>query len=351
MFWHHICLSEFIRNEHHPLLNSRFSLRPKPEKLPLPMNITPLAGQHMAVEHFRNLLFHIQLGGGSFNDMLAFVKSSQHLHYYKSLNDQDPSLLRQLMAREHVLEAKRLKARRSEAMESLKRALELDPKCPEACLEMGNLCDVPEKAMMWYQRAMQYTEDIVGPKRLVQLLEDFRKFPWKQVELYTYLKAKACLAERLFLSGYYEEAIFHFQELLTWNPADDLQVRQMLLAAYLHQNQLKESAYLLHEYKGDWSAVWYFCKAFHRFKLMGDNSASRRSLVRAYRRNLWVPIFLFGLMDSNDLHGQDSESTHDLVYKIGTKAEAHACIRIIAPVFYDDSEMVDWAWKILKESV
>lgn len=315
------------------------------------MNITPLAGQKLAVEHFRNMLFHIQLDGGSFNEMLAFIKSSQNLQHYKILREQDPGLVRQLMAREHVLEAKKLKDQTEEAVKRLEHALELDPTCPEACLEMGNLCEVPEKAMMWYQRAMKFTELNIGKERLKELLAEFRKTPWKQVELYTFLKAKACLAERLFLSGYFEVAILHFREILEWNPSDDMQVRQMLLAAYLIQNQLKNSAYLLREYKGDWSAAWYFCKAFHRYKLMGDNSASRRSLIKAFHRNLWVPIFLFGLLDTRQLELDKASPEQDMIFKVGSKSEAMACIRIIAPAFYQDPEMVEWVWKILKASV
>ncbi len=315
------------------------------------MNITPRAGRKLAVEHFKNMLFHIQLDGGSFNELLAFVKSKQHLTHYNALRKEDPGLLRQLMAREHVLHAKEKSDRLEDARQILDQALELDPLCPEACLEMGNLCEHPEKAMMWYQRAMKNTETTMGKERLDQLLIEFRKAPWKQVELYTFLKAKACLGERLFLSGYYEVAILHLRELLDWNPADDLQVRQMLLAAYLHQDQLKHSAYLLREFKGDWSAVWYFCKAFHRYKLMGDNAASRRSLVRAFRRNLWVPIFLFGLMDSKQTAPASAGTAEEMVPKVGSRAEALACIRIIAPVFYEDTEMVEWAWKILKASV
>lgn len=315
------------------------------------MNITPLAGRQPAVEHFRNLLFHIQLDGGSYNEMLAFIKSNQNLSYYKALREQDPGLLRQLMAREHVLEAKKQKGGQAEAIRMLNQALELDPNCPEACLEMGNLCEVPEKAMMWYQRAMNYTEVNIGKERLNDLLNEFRKAPWKQVELYTYLKAKACLAERLFLSGYFDVAILHFRELLQWNPGDDMEVRQMLLAAYLTQNRLKDSALLLREFKGDWSAAWYFGKAFHRYKLMGDNTASRKSLIRAFQRNLWVPIFLFGLMDTRKLEEQRPDTAQEMVFKVGSKAEALSCIRIIAPVFYEDAEMVEWAWKILKDSV
>ncbi len=315
------------------------------------MNISPLAGRRPAIEHFRNMLFHLQMDGGSFNEMLAFIKSNQNLKYYNALREQEPTLLRQLMAREHVLEAKKQKEQIEEAIKMLNQALELDPQCPEACLEMGNLCHTPEKAMMWYQRAMKYTEAGIGKERINELLAEFRMAPWKQVELYTYLKAKACLAERLFLSGYYEVAILHLRELLQWNPSDDLQVRQMLLAAYLLQNQLKDSALLLREFKGDWSAAWYFCKAFHRFKLMGDNTASRRSLIRAFQRNLWVPIFLFGLMDTKKFEATPPGTSEEMVPRVGSKAEALACIRIIAPVFYEDTEMVEWAWKILKASI
>lgn len=315
------------------------------------MNITPLAGQKLAVEHFRNLLFHIQLDGGSFNEMLAFIKSSHSIQNYQMLREQEPSLVRQMIAREHVLEAKKASSQPKIALDFLHKSLELDPYCPEACLEMGNLSDTAEKAMMWYQRAMKNTEKALGKDRLNHLLSEFRNTPWKQVELYTYLKAKACLAERLFLSGHFDIAILHFKEILEWNPGDDLQVRQMLLVAYLNQNQLKDAAYLIRDFKGDWSASWYYSKAFHRYKLMGDNTASRRWLIRAFQRNLWVPVYLFGLMEIKSNENSKNNLRQEMVYKIGSKAEALDCIRKIAPLFYNDQGMVDWTWNILKASV
>lgn len=191
------------------------------------------------------------------------------------------------------------KARRSAsqeaALEHLRTALESDPQCPEACLELAVLAASPEAAMMWYQRSMEATAKLLGPEMMAELMQDFKANPWKQVETHTWFKAKVSLSEKLFRNGYYETAAVHFRELLDLNPADDLELRPYLLTSLLCENRLCEANDLIRKYTNESSAKWLFLKAFLRFKEQGDTRSSRRTLATALaKRNLWVSVFLIG---------------------------------------------------------
>ncbi len=313
------------------------------------MNIDPLSRGLEELEQFRNKLFYLQLQGSSLADILQFLKHEGHLDLWQRLEASDPALLRRMLAREHVLQARH--SRSGAARDLLTKAIELDPECPEACLELGRLADTPEAAMMWYQRAMEQTERMLGKERLQHLLDEFRKTPWRQTELHTFLKAKACLAERLFRSEHYAEAADHLRELIDWNPSDDLCVRHLLLVSYLQIGRLKEAAYLIRLYRGDWSVSWYYAKAFHRFLLMGDSSASRRWLLRAFHRNLWMAVYLLGLAELPPVVSDSPTAEDPEVLKVGSKAEALHNLWKIAPVFYDRPALVEWTWNTLREAV
>jgi hypothetical protein len=226
--------------------------------------------------------------------------------------------------------------------------LELDPQCPEACLELAGLADSAESAMMWYQRSMEATSNLLGQEMMDELMQDFTKKPWKQVETHTWFKAKVSLSEKLFRNGYYETAALHFREILALNPSDDLELRPYLLTALLCENKLQEAEHLVKANDDNFSAKWYFGKAFLRFKQQGDTRSSRRCLVRALQRNLWVSVFLLGVeeMPSSDL----VERRKDKGFKPGSRLEAADCVKCVGMAFCEDSRLQQWLWEVLKEN-
>ncbi|MFQ5448728.1 MAG: hypothetical protein ACE5FF_17530, partial [Saprospiraceae bacterium] len=266
------------------------------------------------------------------------------LAQFDALKEMDPEIMPQLLAREYVLEARR-EATADKARRHLEKALQLDPNCPEACLELATLSETPESAMMWYQKSMDATLELLGPQMMHEMLEEFKKKPWRQVEIHTFIKAKASLAEKLFRNGYHETATVHFEELLELNPTDDLRIRHFLVVSYLCENKLEKAAQLLQKFRADWAVQSYFCKALLQFKLEGDTRRARRTLGRAFRRNLWVPVYLLGLkkMPANQQPAAENNA------RVGGKSEAMECIRCIAPAFYDDAQVMMWMWEELKK--
>ncbi len=307
------------------------------------MAFTPTAEFQRSLEQFRHLIFHLQMECGSIHDIFNFFQEENSMAQFDALKEMDPQLMPQLLARECVLESRR-ESTVEKARKQLERALQLDPNCPEACLELGTLSVTPESAMMWYQKSMDATLVLLGPELMHEMLENFKKNPWQQVEIHTFIKSKTNLAEKLFRNGYHETAILHFEELMELNPADDLNIRHFLMVSYLIENKLDKAAQLLQRFRGDWTAAWCFSKALLRFKLEGDTRRSKRLLGKAFRRNLWVPVYLLGLKKmpvSNRLPQEEK-------VKVGSRVEAMDCVKRIAPAFCDDSAVMMWMWEELK---
>ncbi len=313
------------------------------------MDVFPLAEQQQSLEQFRHLLFHLQMECGSIHHLFRFFKEEEDLRHFDALKELDPNLMPQLLAREYVLEARKAKSP-EKAREHLETALQLDPNCPEACLELAALSDTAEASMMWYQKSMDATKALFGEKRMAELMEAFRSNPWQQVETHTYFKAKVNLAEKLFRTGYYEVAILHFQELLALDPKDDLQLRHYLLTSLLCENRLEDAMQLIRQFPNELSATWYFCRAFLRFKQDGDSRRSRRALNRAFQRNLWVPVYLLGMEKMPPAHLMTYRKKEKPLRE-GSRLEAADCVRCIGPAFCEDSELVYWVWEVLKGMV
>ena len=313
------------------------------------MDVFPLAEQQQSLEQFRHLLFHLQMECGSIHHLFRFFKEEEDLRHFDALKELDPNLMPQLLAREYVLEARKAKSP-EKAREHLETALQLDPNCPEACLELAALSDTAEASMMWYQKSMDATKALFGEKRMAELMEAFRSNPWKQVETHTYFKAKVNLAEKLFRTGYYEVAILHFQELLALDPKDNLQLRHYLLTSFLCENRLDDAMQLIRQFPNELSATWYFCRAFLRFKQDGDSRRSRRALNRAFQRNLWVTVYLLGMEKMPPAHLM-THRKKEKPLREGSRLEAADCVRCIGPAFCEDSELVYWVWEVLKGMV
>lgn len=309
------------------------------------MDITPAAGNRLSLEQFKYLLFHLQMEFGSIQQVFEQLEKESKPANFDDLKKIDPQLVTQLLAREHVLEARRTTCQKT-ARQYLDTAINLDPNCAEAFFELANFSETPESAMMWYQKSMDATVNVLGKERMAELVEEFKANPWRQLQTHNYFKAKVSLAERLYRSGYYEVAILHFQEMIELNPTDELELRHYLLASLIAENRLEEAANTCRQFPDDWSAKWYFLKAMLRFKEEGDTRRSRRMLKRAFQRNLWVPVFLLGLEELPPAHLMKKPT--GTTFRVGSRREAADCVKCIGPVFCEDNKLVWWVWEMLK---
>ncbi len=314
------------------------------------MDIPITAERRRDLEHFRHLLFHLQLACGSVHELLQIFQQEGRMAHFEDLKALDPNLMSQLLARECVLEARRCPDS-LEARSQLEKALKLDPLCPEACLELATMSDSPEGSMMWYQRCMDATVQLVGgEERMADLLAEFKEKPWQQVETQTWFKAKVCLAEKLFRTGFYDVSSIHLRDLLALDPNDDLKLRHLLMVCLLCENRMEEAAVLAKKLRMDNSAPAFYLRAFHRFRLEGDTRRSRHALESAFRRNMWTPVYLLGMEKmplKYKLNPPDGKAGAP-PFKEGSRREAVECVLCIAPAFCEDNKLVYWMWEALK---
>ncbi|MBK9015809.1 MAG: hypothetical protein IPM82_18075 [Saprospiraceae bacterium] len=111
---------------------------------------------------------------------------------------------------------------------------------------------------------------------------------------------------------------------------------------------MEEAKQLVRSHEDSFSAKWYFGKAFLLFKEKGDTRSSRRSLVRALQRNLWVSVFLLGVEDMPS--PQLVERRKDKGFKPGSRLEAADCVKCIGMAFCEDTRLQHWLWEVLKEN-
>jgi tetratricopeptide (TPR) repeat protein len=238
----------------------------------------------------------MQMQCGSIHDLFRHFKEEENMQHFEALKSIDPSLMSQLLAREYVLEAQK-SIDRMDARTHLSTALQLDPRCPEAFLELASISETPEAAMKWYDKCMSFIVNQLGSKKMDELMESFKANPWHQVELHCYMKAKVNLAEKLFREGYYEVANIHFWFMIEWDKNDEVCCRHFHAVSLLCENRLSETRSLLLKYPTDLSAQWYYIRAFLKFKQEGETRRSNRLLMRAFKRNLWAAIYVLGLQE------------------------------------------------------
>lgn len=315
------------------------------------------------LEQFRQLLFHLQMQCGSIHELFRLFKEQEGMQHFEALKSIDPNLMSQLLAREYVLEARK-SLDQLDARSHLKTAMQLDPQCPEAFLEMAAISETPEAAMKWYNRSMEFTSQYLGEERMKSLLEEFKAKPWHQVELHTYMKAKVNLAEKLFREGYFSVANLHFKEMLEWDANDEIGIRHFYFTSLLCENKLKEAQALKLRFSNDLTAQWYYCRAFLQYKLEGPTRRSNRLLMRAFKRNLWAAIYGLGLQVMPPIVRQEkvlspvNNANSDLenvfampitnAFKEGGQEEAVECVRCMAPALLEDEGLSAWVWDMLK---
>ncbi|MEY3053106.1 MAG: hypothetical protein RLY31_2891 [Bacteroidota bacterium] len=294
----------------------------------------------------RLLLFRLQQRYGCTVQARERMRSEGMAADLERLESTEPALARQLAARELVLEAA-LQSAPSRARGLVEKALALDPLCPEANLAMARLSRTVEESMRYYQRCMDTSLLLLGPERMARSMEAFRVRPWRDEATLPFLKAKVGLAELLFRNGFHETASTHFEELLEWNPADDIQLRPYHCISLLCGGRLAEAARTLRQAADQLSVPWLYCRAMTAFAAQGDTPESRDALVVAYRANPWVPVLLLGMrpMPSTRLL-QWRKGRRPL--RRGSQLEAADSVRCLGVLLLHNERLAGWLWQTLQ---
>ena len=199
---------------------------------------------------------------------------------------------------------------RKKAVALARRALEICPDCADAYNLLGEeSARDPAEACELFRRGLAAAERALGPRPFA---EDVGYF-WGLLETRPYMRARAKLAQVLWVLDFRDEAIAHLQAMLVLNPNDNQGNRYLLAAWLLDAGRTGELQALLAQYEDDFFAGWKYTTALLAFRDQGDTNESRRSLVGALRCNPHVPAYLSGRKKPGPLPdayspGEDSEA-------------------------------------------
>jgi tetratricopeptide (TPR) repeat protein len=170
------------------------------------------------------------------------------------------------------------------------RALETDPDCADGYVLLAEEAGSVEEARELYERGVQAGERSLGRKTFE---EDFGHF-WGVLETRPYMRARAGLAQCLWMTGEREQAVSHYREMLRLNPNDNQGLRYVLAACLFDLRREHDLEELLTQYEDDASAVWAYSRVLVALRRGAAPAAARKLLEEAVEFNPHVPALLLG---------------------------------------------------------
>jgi len=192
-------------------------------------------------------------------------------------------------AQELVYEA--FEASGKKLVELARQALEICPDCADAYVLLAEeAAQTLEEQKNLFEQGVLAGERALGPKMFKNEVGNF----WGILETRPYMRARAGLAQCLWLLSSRKEALDHYRDLLRLNPNDNQGIRYLLANCLLAEALDQELENLLHTYEDDRSATWLYSRALLLFRKDGNSQRARAALQEAKAYNRFVPLFLLG---------------------------------------------------------
>lgn len=170
-----------------------------------------------------------------------------------------------------------------------KKALAISPLCADAYVLLAlSEARTSDDAIALYRKGVEAGEKALGKRAFRDDVGDF----WGILETRPYMRARHGLATALWETGSHDEAVAHYEALLTLNPNDNQGVRYLLIDCLLIQGRDDEAHALLERYKDDGSCYWLWAGALALFRRSGNSDVAREALISARTTNPHVTDFL-----------------------------------------------------------
>jgi tetratricopeptide (TPR) repeat protein len=216
-------------------------------------------------------------------------------------------------------------------------ALEISPDCADAYVLLAEeTARNPEEALRLYEQGMQAGEHALGPEAFQEAVGHF----WGMLETRPYMRARAGVAECLWATGKFDEAIFHYREMLRLNPGDNQGNRYMLARLLLKESKNEELGQLLDQYD-EGSAEWLYTRALWLYRCGGDSRKATKALKGAFKQNPFVPLYLSGFKEPPRRlpeymsFGDESEAIHYFVENVEAWLDTPGALEWFARSFKD----------------
>ncbi|MGA9768474.1 MAG: hypothetical protein WBV94_05495 [Blastocatellia bacterium] len=219
-----------------------------------------------------------------------------------------------------------------------KEALEISPDSADAYVLLAEeTARSPQAALKLYEQGMQAGERALGPEAFQEAVGHF----WGLFETRPYMRARAGVAECLWATGKFDEATFHYGEMLRLNPSDNQGNRYMLARLLLKQDKNEELGQLLDQYDEERSAEWLYTRALWLYRRDGDSRKATKALKEAFEQNPFVPLYLSGLKETPRRlpeymgFGDENEAIHYFVENVEAWLDTPGALEWFAKSFKD----------------
>ncbi|HSE84506.1 MAG TPA: tetratricopeptide repeat protein [Thermodesulfobacteriota bacterium] len=171
-----------------------------------------------------------------------------------------------------------------------RRALEISKDCADAYVLLAE-----ETARSIKEAKDLYEQGVkAGERALGSQFEEYVGHFWGVIETRPYMRARAGLAECLWMLGARQQAIEHYTDMLRLNPNDNQGVRYILINCLLEEGSDEAVEKLLEQYEDDAAATWSYSRALLVFRQEGASEKANTCLKEALEGNRFIPSYLLG---------------------------------------------------------
>lgn len=215
-----------------------------------------------------------------------------------------------------------------------KKALKQYPYSPDAYLILAEEERTPEGAMKLLKQGIEAGERDLGEP----FFRENEGYFWGLTETRPYMRVKYNYADLCWNHGDIAEAQRQLEHILRLNPGDNMGARYLLLAVYLHEDQLEHAERLLDKYGDEAGAAFLYDRLVLEYKKNGTASAKLKMAYRsALNANPHVPKFLTGERNIPD--------TMPEYYGIGDENEAIEYVASHAKLWIKLPKLIRWMSK------
>lgn len=170
-------------------------------------------------------------------------------------------------------------------------ALDLSKDCADAYVLLAEeVAPSLPGAKELYEQGVKAGERALGPETFKEAAGHF----WGIIETRPYMRARAGLAQCLWMLGERQSAIEHYADMLRLNPGDNQGIRYILANCLLEEGSDDAIERLLDQYEDDAAAAWLYTRAIWMFRREADSPKANALLKKALDQNRFVPPYLLG---------------------------------------------------------
>lgn len=225
-------------------------------------------------------------------------------------------------------------------MALVRRALDISPLCADAYVMLAERPSISlAERHDLYERGLKAGELAIGVERF----EEFVGYFWGMLQTRPYMRARAGLAQTLWLEGRYHEAISHYREMLALNPNDNQGLRYILPAWLLHVKDDSSLENLLNNprYEEDADAFMIYTRALFAFRKGGNSEKAKAFAEQAWQSNTHIPA---GLTRRKVI--KDSKTG---LYTTGSEEEAADYLEEYRFAWEETPSAIQWLADVTKE--